>query len=68
MNRVWAAELLPARPAGELEDRSAIAGRLIEAARSEGIALTGAGGLLSNVLRQVPAGSTDSAPRYHLYM
>ena len=46
------AELVPART-GELDDLSVIAGRLVEAARSEGIALTGAGGLLPALVARV---------------
>lgn len=51
-----AAELVGARSLGELartEDLSAIAGRLVEQARSEGIALTGEGGLLPALVARV---------------
>lgn len=51
-----ATELVPARPPGALarsDDLAVIAGRLVEQAKTEGIALTGEGGLLPALVARV---------------
>ena len=52
-SRSGGAELVPAGGFDELDDLAGIAGRLVEQARTEGIALTGDGGLLPALIARV---------------